>query len=348
MAKEFNAIDMFHVNRRRYCKKVARVFASIALGSTFLLIFVAIISAIHIFISNGEHGFFDLASRHLYAFVTGNGDTVTDEEIIPFPVIVIEATFGLLISFVIAGVIAILVSRSVNPIDICEFSVIHTDGSDKYGQEVCDAEPCFEFRYFVKLQDGMYLSDAFATISIMEASERTIGRNSTRTLFKYEEHYNQIRGVRFLSVPLSAKSEDGVTLSEALKEFIADYKEEIADGGEVRHSYRYIAVARVGGVMPNGEQVSCVRFLEQGKLVDGCKFASIRHATCTGAPSKCKKAKYIYFRHFDLLYPCSNGCALGFPWSSHIEDSLLAPAEVRPSLYDRVRNVTGRRMRKRP
>lgn len=344
MSKEFNALDILYVNRRKYGEKATRLFASLISGLIFLSIFVGAISIIHHLASNGEHGFFDLASRHLYAFVTGNGDSLAGESVIPFPVVVAEATFGLLASFVIAGVIAILVSRSVNPIEICDFSIIHTDGTDRYGCEVLDAEPCYEFRYFVKLQDEAYLRDAFASISIMDAADRTVGRNSTRTLFKYEEHYNQIRGVRFLSVPLSVISDDGTTLSDALQKYITGFHEELIDGEQIAF-YRYIAVARVGGVMPNGEQVSCVRFLKQNDLVDGCKFASIRHTTCTGDSSKCKKGKYIYFRHFNFLYPCLNGCALGFPWHSRVRDFLLEPTEIRPSFYDRVRNITRRNTR---
>lgn len=349
MAKEFNSLDMFYVNWIEYWKKVKRLFVSLMLGVILLVLLISVISAIHQLLTNGEYGYFDLFFEHLYAFVTGNHNTSTGSDIISFPIVVIEAMVGLLFSFVVAGVIAILVSRSVNPIEICDLSIIHTDGSDIYGQEVSDAGPCFEFRYFVKYPDRTYLSNAFASISIMEGADRVVGRGKTRTLFKYEEYYGQIRGVRYLSIPLSTKDENDITLSEALSKYMNEYEEKEVDGKKVTE-YKYIAVARVGGTAPNGEQVSCVKTLKQDALGDGCKFASIRHKECTGDEKAHKGVDYIYFKHFDKLYMCSNGSAMGFSWEDKdaIKKSLLDEKEVKPSHYDKIRNITRRIANRKP
>lgn len=347
MAKEFNSLDIFFVNRSEYRAKAIRLFVSLMLGAILLALLIGAISVIHQLLTNGEYGYFDLFFEHLYAFVTGNHNTSTGSEIISFPIVVIEAMVGLLISFVVAGVIAILVSRSVNPIEICSLSTIHTDGSDIYGQEIGDAGPCFEFRYFVKYPDEIYLSNAFVSISIMEAADRVVGRGKTRTLFKYEEHYGQIRGVRYLSIPLSTKDENDITLLEALSKYMNEYEEKEVDGKRVIE-YKYIAVARVGGVAPNGEQVSCVRILKQDELGDGCKFVSIRHTECTGDKEAHKGVDYIYFEHFDKLYKCSNGPAVGFPWKDEIKGSLLDEKEIKPSLYDKIRNITRRIANRKP
>lgn len=329
--REFNSLDKFWTCKPEYFRKAREVIIKLVfllLATLGLALLITII--LYLSTENLEKSLFEqfiISVSLLYNFSSEN-----DPTLIPIAVLFLLRIIGVFLLFVVAALIANILSQSVNPICISQYYVINSDAEtivDSNGKRTKQNKPDLEVRYWIRLPNTEYLYDARCTLEITSIVRSTIGGGNSRQLFRTSEQYAMIRGVRFFSVPV-----DDPCFMDALEEVISPTSE----AQKLERCYLKFSVS---GELANGQRVFRTLSLKPKNLFNGFNFLSIRHTTCMDCSLESIGYEKIYFNHFGKLVRCKNG-ELNEEWlcspCDPNRDVVVDDHAVVPDWYDRFRN----------
>lgn len=241
----------------------------------------------------------------------------------------------LFVSFFLSAFAAMLCSQPINPIAIAPCFVANTDGDrldalkDSERREISgvDSESChLEFRYWLRVPDGVYLYQVSCLVEITTRALDTSGVNRKEPLYEHSETYTIARGVRVFRVRLGSAS-----LKKALNKMLSS-------GDENDSKNAPFIRFRVMGLLSNGRSVVAAMTYRPEHFRNGYRFASIRKSSCLGISlhDLCE-SEYLLDAHFTKLYKCYNGCFEGLPCRAAKENEVVEWGSVSPCKYDRLR-----------
>lgn len=292
--REFNSLDKFWTCKPEYFRKARGIILKLVfllLATLFLALLITII--LHLSIELTEKSLseqFIISVSLLYNFSSEDDFTP-----IPIAVLFLLRIIGVFLLFVVAALIANILSRSVNPIRISHYYAINSDAEtivESNGKRTKQNKPELEVRYWIRLPNTEYLYDACCTLEITSIIRSTIGGGNSRQLFRVSEQYAMIRGVRFFSVPV-----DDSRFMKAFEEVISP----TSDAQQLERCYLKFSVS---GELANGQRVFRTLSLKPKNLFNGFNFLSIRHTTCMGCFLESIGYERIYFNHFGKLVRC--------------------------------------------
>lgn len=332
--KEHNRVEMAWLIRKEYWKKAKRIVFQVAVISCLMLLVYAF-AAWLIVKYDGSQGYMAVFGN-LFLFdsiLGGEGTTkVTAGHYLARLVTIIGA-------FAVPADISLELNRPINVIKISRWLSISSD-EDEAPYSSVKASPAFaEARYFIALPSDEYLIDAKVSFFIRTRGERVSGRNQTESLFSHTEHYNRIRGIRSLVMPLNALPDADDTIhSEWRSRTLEDALKVVADES-LEGDKRADAFLLITGTLPSGQCINQIQRFYSRQLAWGYKHASDRHVVLTGKHKHPDGYAYIYSNHFEKLYECKNQEE---SWKNYpaemFQSSVLGFVQIEPSLFDVVRN----------